>query len=292
MAPSRHVVGLPMISLLAAAHGQLARAQAAVSWTRLGHCAHRPPTDAARTSECLDSATGRLRLADPRSVPLFVRWEDYAGGWLPREIRGLVSVQIGANCGSNTASCAVGGDPVFEYVRACSWKGIAIEPSSKTFEKLCHTYADIPLVAPRRGAVTSPSRVHSPLFMANRPIETNRLSNLTIGRRVPLTSLAALWEQEVRPMTEVVHVLVIDAEGSEPYILCCNIPSPKPMMILFEHVHLKQEERDAIGQNLERQGYVHVADLKHQGSRSARLGLPQDRLYGLRGAANASRAMA
>lgn len=202
------------------------------------------------------------------------------GTYLPHDIRGLFSVQIGANCGLNVRKCAVGGDPVFEYITHCQWRGIAIEPAYATFKALCRNYAHLPNVQPRRGAVVSHELAVKPVFMTRTSSETNA-AGAAGAERTPALSLESLWDQEVRHITAVVHVLVIDAEGSEPSILCCEIPSPKPLMILFEHAHLSEPEGVKIAVNLERQGYVHVADLRHQTKRGRKM-QPQDRLYGLR----------
>jgi len=74
-------------------------------------------------------------------------------------------------------------------------------------------------------------------------------------------------------------ILVVDAEGQEERILCCALPKPLPRLILFEHEHLKGAVRTAIDDNLKRQGFIWIADLKHQDALGKRQ-RPHDRLYG------------
>ena len=71
-----------------------------------------------------DAAAACRPVVNQESVPLFIRWDDY----LPQHLssaRNISFLQIGAHCGMNTPRCAVGGDPVWEYVASCGWRGTA-----------------------------------------------------------------------------------------------------------------------------------------------------------------------
>ena len=170
---------------------------------------------------CLNRSTGRLNTplpwGDPtaRQVPLFIRWEDYSD-YLPADLRGVRFVQIGANCGKNTYGCAVGGDPIWSYATMCGWHGIAIEPVSYTFAKLCRNYLRWPHVTPARGAVAdkpgtafmklshgegnkllSDQERHGPTVPGSQG-PRRRIKN----ESVPQLSLTSLWAQRRTIMAE------------------------------------------------------------------------------------------
>jgi hypothetical protein len=98
---------------------------------------------------------------------------------------------------------------------------------------------------------------------------------------VGVMTLGQIWPllEPVRNGADPELILVVDAEGQEARILCCDLPLPLPRLILFEHEHLRGPDRSAISANLKRQGFVWIADLKHQDDLGRRQ-RPQDRLYG------------
>ena len=268
-------------------------------WPTLTGCSKQEaPPPRAHPLPCLN-ASGQLSLpllwGDPqaRQVPLFVNWEDLAGkGYLPADLRGVSFVQIGANCGKNTYGCAVGGDPVWSYATMCGWRGVAVEPVSYVFSKLCQNYARWPLVVPLRGAVADASTW---MMMKLGHGESNKLMHISHSLRpasdrsklqnnetVPVVDLAGLWTQ-MRPwLSGKVDLLVIDAEGAEGKILGggAPLPRPRPSLILFEHVHLPRVQQETIDAKLLREGYKHLQDLRNMDPRGARR-RPANRLYGL-----------
>ena len=275
------------------------------------------------TAAVLAAAGGRHAKADERNaacrtplelpegdIPLYIRWEEYVPTFLAT-VEGVSFVQVGANCGLNSRQCAVGGDPVFAYARACRWHGIAIEPVKRTYEALVANYATTtPLVRPMQ-ALISHTRLDnstvvamgetSTAYDASDPKQRRSIqkflaaslkrSSTAAGssasrkrpahpelERVPQRTLADVWPDGGAT------VLVVDAEGNEPSILGSHsLPWPLPQLILFEHFHLSDAQRERVDVQLRRQGFEHIADLKHRDQGALRLNMTaQDRLYGRR----------
>lgn len=202
------------------------------------------------------------------TTPLFVVWEDYEKAppfdWYV--------IQAGGNVGLNVG----GGDPVWEYVRPCRWRGLVLEPQPQVFQQLERNYADVPDIHTLNLAVSDQSG-----FMSMRGAgETASLNPNSKDGDVQVVTLPELWEK-YKP--ERVDVLVVDIEGNEENVLFkAPIPSPKPRYILFEMIHLKPEVKDRIDQALYSQGYVRRDDLKHMDKTArSRNAPPQDRLYSL-----------
>ena len=197
-------------------------------------------------------------------LPLFVRWEDYVPTYLPEGLRNVYFVQVGAHCGKNTRGCAVGGDPLFDYATRCGWRGLALEPFAPVFTRLCRNYAPWPGVRPLRTAVSD--FVGSATFVTGNK-ETNHLAktwelqrprpNVTVG----VVRLADVWREVDAPS---VDVLVVDVEGAEPKVLAGDaLPHPQPILILFEHVHLSDDDQQQIDRSLTAQGYTQLAEFRY-----------------------------
>lgn len=200
---------------------------------------------------------------------------------------GATFVQVGANCGRNSKQCAVGGDPIWNYAHSCGWRGLVLEPVRNTFKKLCHNYgAGAPNVVPLNAAVGAVSGVSwiriqgwSEISKLVAPTEEELRRNVSTARvqKVSTLTLSELWPPAGA------DILVVDAEGGEERILGTALPLPLPRLVLFEHEHLDQSQRHAIDDMLVRQGFEHVADLKHQDGYAVKNNLPPaDRLYGRR----------
>ena len=215
-------------------------------------------------------------------MPLFVRWEDYVPTYLPKGLRNVYFVQVGAHCGKNTRGCAVGGDPLFDYATKCRWRGLALEPFPPIFTRLCRNYAPWPGVRPLRTAVSD--FVGSATFLTGNK-ETNHLANKWELQRprpnvtVGVVRLSDVWREVDSPS---VDVLVVDVEGAESKILSAALPHPQPSLILFEHVHLRKDERQLIDHSLTAQGYTQLAEFGYPaGSNLAHYdNRPINRLYG------------
>ena len=255
----------------------------------LVHCRERPMPQRSR-GPCLN-ASGRLPEHLPwdqpteKTIPLFIRWEDYSDYLPHRNLRGTTFVQIGANCGKNVLSCAMGGDPVWSYATMCDWQDVAVEPHAPTFRQLCRNYAPWPKVTPLRGAVADkPGWKRLKVGWS----ETNALVDLIPPKRegfwnnvtVPVISISGLWAQRPNPAQRV-DILVVDAEGAEPLILAGPEPLPKPwpFLILYEHFHLTRSVQATIDTKLKAHGFHHIVDLKHADAAGRRMP-PQNRLYG------------
>ena len=215
-------------------------------------------------------------------VPLFVRWEEYVPRYLASATH-VRFVQIGANCGRNTKACAVGGDPVWNYVQSCGWRGLAFEPVPSIFQKLCRNIAEFGgRVRPLRAIISN--ETGSAWMRVNArnggershvvPTPKSGTEPSSHVQRIPSLSLHGVWSRDG------VDVLIVDAEGSEERILGYSpLPTPLPQLILFEHVYLSESQRARIDANLLSQGFHRIADLRHMDARGANAP-PQDRLYG------------
>ena len=215
-------------------------------------------------------------------VPLFVRWEEYVPRYLA-SANHVRFVQFGANCGRNTKSCAVGGDPVWNYVQHCGWRGLAFEPVAGTFQELCRNVAAIGgRVRPLRAVISNETgsawmKINAPdggerSHVMPAPQSGTEPSSLV--QRTPSLSLHDVWSQDG------VDVLIVDAEGFVERVLGYSpLPTPLPQLVLFEHVYLSEPQRARIDANLLGQGFHRIADLRHMDARGANAP-PQDRLYG------------
>ena len=251
-------------------------------------------------------STCTLPLAEPPDeVPLYMRWEQF----LPT-VENVRFVQVGANCGANTAACSAGGDPIWRYAAQCGWRGVAIEPVQRTFDQLCANYARLsPRVTPLRALVSDAAKsdglvIADPKYseLNRAPTESERAHYLSAvsngsghgdgaqhhsGRkrqvpkveRVPTVLLRDVWPRGVP--RHVPLVLVIDAEGYEPTLLgrSTSLPRPPPDAILFEAVHLTADDRGSIDANLRRQGYARRGMLKHMDAVARRSNKVHDWLY-------------
>ena len=249
----------------------------------IGECAPWParprePThsDLSSAVSCLNSTSHRLDIKRP-SLPLTVRWEEYVPKYLKSITSGTTFVQIGANCGTNTLKCGLAGDPIWEYATRCGWKGVALEPFSQTFAKLCKNYEPFPRVRPLNAAVSNRSGSARLMTGLAGGGEANRLSTNPMGRMwkarlaggpseaVRLLSMHDLWGELrwLRHRREV-DVLVVDAEGEEERILGTGpLPEPVPRLVFFEHKHLKDRQVATIERNLAKQGFERIAEIPH-----------------------------
>ena len=216
------------------------------------------------------------------TTPLFVKWEDWTddrhihilpGGYRhyhpPRD---WYIIQLGGNVGLNVG----GGDPVWEYVRPCHWSGVILEPQPNIFHQLETNYAD---VADRIQTLNMGISDQPGNFSLRGGGETASLGNS--NGNIVVKTLQQLWD-DLQPLTRV-DVLVVDVEGHEERVLALqDMPHPKPRLILYEMIHLKDQQRDKIDQKLKQQGYVWRNDLIHMDNLARRRNFPaQDRLYEL-----------
>jgi len=243
----------------------------------------RPTTFVAAPS--LTCSTLPLRISK-HEVPLFVNWEQFVPAYLPSVVN-VTFVQVGANCGKNTRLCAKGGDPIWTYAERCGWRGVAVEPVTATFLELCRNYAaTTPWVRPLRALITDKAVMDRVSLMGETStglrLERERLA--LQNRSVPVSDktsepVVGLTLRDIWP-AEGAAVLVVDVEGSEVAVLGRHrLPHPAPNLVLFESAQLPPSHLQQIDENLVRQGFNRVADLKHR-DRYGKKMPPQDRLYG------------
>jgi len=182
--------------------------------------------------------------------------------------RSVFFIQIGANDGDQN-------DPIRHFVAKARWAGILVEPVPEYFEALKDNYrgssglhfenvaisdsaanrdfwyledADCRLPEWARGLgsffkdeVTSAAAPDTDLSAHLRSI------------KVPCMSLEGLLEKYERPAADL---LIIDAQGFDGKIIKqVDFSLMKPCVIVYEHILLGKEEKQACREMLEAQGY-------------------------------------
>jgi FkbM family methyltransferase len=178
-------------------------------------------------------------------------------------------VQIGANDG-------VAGDPLVDAFSKTRWSGLLVEPVPYLYETLVARYRDRPEVRVERAAVSTRDG-EAPFFrLRSVPGETpewfNQLAtldravllkhrssipeidSLLIEERVPTVRLDTLL---ARHGVTKIDLLVIDTEGHDWEILrALDFTRFRPVLLMFEHQHLSENDKAAAHALLETQGYT------------------------------------
>lgn len=167
-------------------------------------------------------------------------------------------VQIGA-CDGLMA------DPIHDWIKRTTWRGILVEPQASEFERLKETYREENdrlvfenvAIGDRDGSCT--------LYRVNdstRTAEWERgfasvlprlASDRCIAETVPCITLDTLLR---RHRVARVDLLQIDAEGYDYEILKrLDFKTLRPVMIRYEHRHLRARDKHACKAHLKRWGY-------------------------------------
>ena len=170
-------------------------------------------------------------------------------------------VQIGANDGKQF-------DPIGDYVRFFSWRGLLVEPVKDYFDELVDNYADCPglafvnaAIADYEGTVTihrvDPQRKNLPKWhqgIASLDAKHHGRSGVPaeamIAEEVPCLPLMELLAKH---NVKSLDLLQVDAEGCDIQIIhSLDFGRLKPKIIHFEHrvndgVHTRQELEQASG---------------------------------------------
>jgi FkbM family methyltransferase len=179
-----------------------------------------------------------------------------------------IVVQIGANDGT-------AGDPLVEGFRKTRWSGLLVEPVPHLYEMLVARYRDRPEIKMECVAI-SKCDGDAPLYrLRSIPGQTPEWFNqlATLDREVLLKHRSSipeidslLVEERVRTVRldtllarhgiSRIDLLVIDAEGHDLEILrTLDLTRFKPTLLMFEHQHLSEDDKQAAYALLKTAGY-------------------------------------
>ena len=171
---------------------------------------------------------------------------------------------------TGTYECAVCGEPIWPDQKKFQWRGVVVEPNPATFRLLAQNYAN---ASERVSAVNAgvcgedgPATLY--VDAAHPTAETASIdrrdfeADPSAFARVDVTclSLESLWRHHVATrLPGRVDILQLDTEKLEhAIILATNFSRlvPRPDHILYESVHLSDEEYLEVRIHLERHGYA------------------------------------
>ena len=177
-------------------------------------------------------------------------------------------VQIGANDG-------VAGDPLVEAFRKTRWTGLLVEPVPHLYEMLVSRYCDRPGVRIERAAVSTYDG-ETPLYRlrtvpGESPEWFDQLSTLNrevlLKHRASIPEIDSLLVEERVPAVRLdtllarheiyrIDLLVIDTEGHDFEVLrTLDFARFRPTLVMFEHQHLTESDKQAAYRLLEAAGY-------------------------------------
>ena len=150
------------------------------------------------------------------------------------------------------------------------WRGVVVEPNPTTFERLAQNYANASHRVSAVNAAVCGEDGPATLYVdaAHPTAETASIdrrdfeADPSAFARVDVTclSLESLWRRHVSPwLPDRVDILQLDTEKLEhAIILATNLSRlvPRPDHILYESVHLSDEEYLEVRIHLERHGYA------------------------------------
>jgi FkbM family methyltransferase len=176
----------------------------------------------------------------------------------------ITFVNIGSNDGLTN-------NPLAEFIATHNWRGIMVEPVGYVFQRLEKNYAGKRGIILVNAAVSDHSgtgefwrldrnSVLSPVYDKLGSLDKKQLENHNVAgkdkfissEQVKLTTLAELLEKNNIRNPDVV---VIDAEGHDGVIVRQIDFTVPPKLIVFEHSHLKNEEKESIYSKLREHGY-------------------------------------
>ncbi|WP_407896714.1 FkbM family methyltransferase [Scytonema sp. NUACC26] len=176
-------------------------------------------------------------------------------------------VQVGSNDASH-------GDPLCHFIHKWNWAGIMIEPVEYVFKRLEKNFSQFENIILENVAVSSESGVKEFYHLAecdDLPITYNQLGSFLletvlknsswipdIKERIVTTQIKCLTFQEICRKNHVsnIDILHIDTEGYDFEIIkMIDFECVKPMVILYEHKHLNEDDKAKCRKHLERQNY-------------------------------------
>ena len=183
-------------------------------------------------------------------------------------------MQIGANDGSK-------GDYLETYVQTRDWRGVLVEPIPYVFANLTRRHGSNPRLTLVNAAISDHDGTASLYYLPkdeddNLPPWYDALA--TFRRDVLLTHTPWIPDIESRIATidvatltfdslcrsrgiERLDLIQIDTEGYDYEIIRqIDLDRYRPSFILFEHYHLRPDERDSCRSSLERHGYRAISN--------------------------------
>jgi FkbM family methyltransferase len=176
-------------------------------------------------------------------------------------------LQVGANDG-------IRDDAVGPFIRRCRWRGLLLEPLPDIFGELRNTYRGndrVSLVnaalADRDGEMTLyrvqrvpgvPENCHGLGSFYRDIVMRHSGAFAEFERHIAEETIKAVsFSTLVREQNvEKIDVMVIDTEGYDFEVLkLIDFQQFRPELVLYEHVHLSNEDREAASQFLARLGY-------------------------------------
>lgn len=188
---------------------------------------------------------------------------------LPQKLPGVVFVKVGANDG-------ISGDPCSDLlVKNTGWRGVLIEPVPYCWERLRENYSDESRFVIERVAVGEKSgrapfyyvaqeakqiRPNLPEWYVkigsfNKDHLIRHIQGIEPYLIVANVEVCTLQEIMDRNGIQTLHLLHVDAEGSDLVVLKQLNFSPSPILIFIEHQHLKRSEKHAMRRLLRKHGF-------------------------------------
>lgn len=203
---------------------------------------------------------------DWRAKLVFDQVQQYVMDEFTRRLGSVKFVQVGANDGQNA-------DPIYNFVKAGSWKGLMIEPIPRIFEQLKANHQGVEglsfanvAISQDNGrlpfyAVQDPHSALSSFERANVMKHEHWLPNvetLIDEIEVETIRLDALLDKFG---IKSVDALIVDAEGFDDMVISTiDLAKVRPKLIMFEHVHLSEMGSRSLKNNLERNQYDLIYD--------------------------------
>ncbi len=177
-------------------------------------------------------------------------------------------VQIGSCDG-------VAGDPIYHHVVENNWAGVVVEPVPYNFCKLVENYRDEPRVRCEQVAISNVEEERTFFHIREaekfEPPWLNQIGSFDLEHLlkhrvlcpniedyivetlVPCITFQQLIERCKIPRIDLLH---IDAEGSDFKIINqLDFSKYKPNIVLYEHLHMSEENRTMAQQIFQAQGY-------------------------------------
>lgn len=184
-------------------------------------------------------------------------------------------VEVGANDG-------VQFDPLRPYIRDRDWSGVLVEPIPHVFERLSRTYGDHPRVDLANVAIGSEDGWRPMYFVApdgdvsDLPAWHDAIASFDRahvlehiqGHERPDSLVRSVDVECMRLETLCrkhdlvdLDLLLIDAEGADGDIVeSIDFDVLSPRLIVYEHHHLDEDQRDRCARGLREHGYSLIVD--------------------------------
>lgn len=202
---------------------------------------------------------------------------------LARSRQDVVFVQIGS-CDGTT------GDPIYEHVVARGWSGVVVEPVPANFARLVESYRGVPRVKCENVAISDREEVRpfhhvvakgrevpawchqigsfDRAHLVKHSIMWPEVESYIVETPVQCITLRQLLERNGIERLDILHT---DVEGFDFQILRqVDFARHRPELILYEDLHMRDDEREQATKLLAAQGYTITSDGMNSLARRAR----------------------